>query len=839
MTEKFNITGMTCSACSAHVEKSVRGVPGVRQVNVSLLTNSMTAEYDEAQAKAEDIIAAVESGGYGASQAGGSAAASAAPAKAAAPAQNASASLKRTLIWSLGLLVPLMYVSMGHMMGLPLPHIFHENGVIFALTQFFIALPIVLLNKRFFRGGFKALFHGAPNMDTLIAVGSGAALLYGVFAIFVMAAALGRGDTQTVAAYSMNLYFEGAAMILALITLGKYLESRSKGKTTAALEKLMDLAPKTAIVLRGGEEMEIPAEDVAVGDIVIVKPGAGIPVDGVVTEGHSSVDESAITGESIPVEKAEGDKLTAGTINKGGYLRMEARQIGADTAIAQIARLVEEAASSKAPVQKLADKVSGIFVPVVMAIAAVTIVVWLLLGEDFEFALNMGISVLVISCPCALGLATPVAIMVGTGRGAQSGILIKSAEALERAEKLDAVVFDKTGTITLGQPAVTDIFAADESRLLSLAAAVERQSEHPLAEAVVRAAQEAGVEIPDAQNFASREGRGVEADVGSSHVLAGNAKFLREAGIAFAEREELADAGKTPLYFAVDGAYLGAVAVADPIKDTSPAAVARLAEMGMEVAMITGDNERTARAIGKRAGIGEVIAGVLPADKEKRVRAMQEAGASVAMVGDGINDAPALARADVGIAIGAGTDIAIDSADMVLMRSDPGDVCVAVALSHAVMRNIRQNLFWAFFYNVLGIPLAAGVFYGLLGWTLNPMFAAAAMSLSSVTVVSNALRLRFFDGAKPLRGMRRHRDAHTIIMKEKTKGEKTMKTVMIQGMSCQHCVAHVKKALEALPGVESVEVSLEDRAARVQGSADNETLIKAVAEAGYEAVEVR
>lgn len=755
MKQKFDVTGMTCSACSAHVEKSVAKVPGVRSVTVNLLSNNMAVDYDETASSDAAVIHAVEEAGYGASVHAG--AASSRPQAKAAPAADPMAAeianMKRRLIVSFVFLIPLFYISMGHMMGLPLPHFLHgtENALVFAFTQLLLTLPIAYVNRKYYQVGFKTLFKGAPNMDSLIAIGSAAAMIYGVVAIYMIGWGLGHGDTALVEQYSMDLYFESAGMILALITLGKFLETRSKGKTSEAITKLMDLAPKTALVEREGVEAEIPVEEVAVGDLLIVKPGASIPVDGEITEGSAAVDESAITGESIPVDKGPGDRVIAATINRSGYFKFRATKVGADTTLAQIVALVEDAANSKAPIAKLADKVSGVFVPVVICIAVIAAVTWLLLGHTVEFALSIGIAVLVISCPCALGLATPVAIMVGTGKGAENGILIKSAEALETAHTIDTVVLDKTGTITEGKPRVTDIRTADglsETELLTIAASVEKPSEHPLSTAIVEEAARRNLSLRAVTGFEAVAGQGVAAEVGGVRYLAGNRRMMEENRIelgGFAEKgETLSGEGKTPLYFAGEGKALGVVAVADTVKPTSRAAIEAFGQMGVDVVMLTGDNKRTAAAIQKQLGIGRVVAEVLPQDKEREVAKLQEQGRKVAMVGDGINDAPALTRADVGIAIGAGTDVAIESADVVLMKSDLLDAVTAIDLSRAVIRNIKQNLFWAFFYNSIGIPLAAGVFFSVFGWKLNPMFGAAAMSLSSVCVVSNALRLKLF-----------------------------------------------------------------------------------------------
>ena len=762
-TEKYNVTGMTCAACQANVSRCVSKLEGVEDVNVSLLANSMTVSYDESRLKPENIIEAVKAAGYGASSLE----------KAIKKeegfrrewqlrreqAESNREGMKKRLIYSIILLVPLMYIAMGEMLSLPLPAIFKgtQNALVSALAQLILTVPVIFINRRFYQFGFKALFHGSPNMDSLVAIGSGASLLYGLFAMFRMAYGFGHGNIELVHEYAHALYFESAAMILTLVTVGKYLEARSKDKTSQALSRLMDLAPKTAVVLKNGEEVLIPAEQVSAGDIVIIRPGEGIPVDGVVLQGRGYVDQSAITGESIPVEKNPGDEVISATINKNGSFQFKASKVGEDTTLSQIIRLVDEAGNSKAPIARLADKVSGIFVPVVIGIALITAVIWLVAGKNFEFALSNAISVLVISCPCALGLATPVAIMVGTGKAAEMGILIKSAESLENLHNIDTIVLDKTGTITSGHPAVTDIVLLEaslsESAFLAEAAAVEAGSEHPLAIAVLERARQQGLAIPLAADFVAIAGRGLRASVAGHAYVAGNRAFLAEEGLlgvdahsgaAEAVVQNLAQAGKTPLLFARDGRLIGIIAVADTIRDSSRAAIGRFVEMGLDVVMLTGDNRLTAEAIRRELGIGAAISDVLPTEKEAHIRALQQKGHKIAMVGDGINDAPALTRADIGVAIGAGTDIAIESADVVLMKDSLLDVVTAIELSKAVVRNIHMNLFWAFFYNVLGIPLAAGVFFPAFGLRLNPMIGSAAMSLSSVCVVSNALRLRLF-----------------------------------------------------------------------------------------------
>ncbi|MGN1004233.1 MAG: heavy metal translocating P-type ATPase [Oscillospiraceae bacterium] len=847
MKQKFIVTGMTCSACSAHVEKAVRKLPDVSNVAVDLLGGSMQVEYDETKLSPDGIIAAVTGAGYGASlpAAPGGAKTAAPP---VAPMEEELRNMKRRFVASLCFLLPLFYLAMGHMMGWPLPHWFHrpENALSVALIQFLLTVPIMVINQKYYRVGFKTLFKGAPNMDSLIALGSAAAVVYGVAALFQISSGLGAlayGAGNAAAAlakverWSMDLYFESAGMILTLITLGKYLETRSKGKTGQAIGRLLDLAPKTATVLRDGREVEVPVEEVAVGDLIVVRPGQSIPVDGTVTEGFSAVDESALTGESLPVEKGPGDRVLSASLNKSGSFTMQAAKVGKDTTLSQMIALVEEAAASKAPIAKLADRVAGVFVPTVMAIAVITAAVWLLTGHGVEMALTSGVAVLVISCPCALGLATPVAIMVGTGKGAEHGVLFKSAEALETLHTVDTVVLDKTGTVTEGAPRVTDVVPCGDTtaeELLCVAAALEKPSEHPLAQAIVAEAEARAIPLPAVEGFEAVHGRGVTGTIQGAAFLAGNRAMLEERGIDASplsgRAEALAEQGKTPLYFAQDDKLIGIIAVADTVKPTSRAAIARLRSLGLNVVMLTGDNRRTASFIAREVGVTDVVAEVLPADKERQVRLLQEQGKKVAMVGDGINDAPALARADVGLAIGAGADVAIESADVVLMKSDLTDAVTAVRLSKAVIRNIRQNLFWAFIYNIIGIPLAAGVFFPVLGWQLNPMFAAAAMSLSSVCVVSNALRLRFFKGEP---GQAPANNTPEI------KGElKTMeKKVVIEGMMCPHCQAHVDKALNALPGVTAT-VDLESKTATVTGDVSDEAIKAAISEAGYQVVSI-
>lgn len=858
MNEKFDITGMTCSACSSRVEKCVSKLDGMQEVSVNLLTNSMQVAFDADKLSSDDIIAAVTQAGYGASvKAEHNAAASKAAAKPQEnPVEAQLKEMKRRLIISFVFLIPLLYVSMGHMIGLPLPAFLsgHENAVSFAFTQFLLTLPVVYINRKFYIKGFQSLLHGAPNMDSLIAIGSGAALTYGIFAIYRMSYGLGHGNMELVSRYHMDLYFESAAMILALITVGKYLETRSKGKTSEALSKLMDLAPKTATVERDGQLLEIPVEQVLVGDTVVVKPGQRIPVDGQITQGSTSVDQSAITGESIPVEKEPGDTVIAATINKGGFIRFTAAKVGDDTTFAQIIRLVEDASATKAPIAKLADKIAGVFVPVVISIALLTAAVWLLLGAAFEFALTCAISVLVISCPCALGLATPVAIMVGTGKGAEHGILIKSGQALETAHNINTVVLDKTGTITQGKPVVTDVQTtfADAQQFIAVAAALEQGSEHPLAEAVLHYAAAQQVTAATAEQFQSLPGKGVQAVVDGQQYYAGNRRLMEEKNISLRSWEDalqqLTGAGKTPLIFADDTQVIGLIGAADIVKPTSQQAIRQLKQMGVQVVMLTGDNARTAAAIQQQLDIDEVIAEVLPQDKAQRIAALQSQGKTVAMVGDGINDAPALAHADVGLAIGAGTDVALESADIVLMKNDLLDVVTAIQLSKAVIRNIKQNLFWAFFYNCLGIPLAAGLFYHWTHWLLNPMFAAAAMSFSSIFVVSNALRLRWFQPVLPAAVEQQDKpdtvqtvNIVTALPSEQNKKNQSApllhKTMQISGMMCPHCQNTVTNALNALDGVTAT-VSLEDNAAYITstGATSDEVMRQAIIDEGYQVI---
>ena len=883
--KQYTVTGMSCAACSSRVEKAVSKVPGVTACSVSLLTNSMGVEGD---VPPETVIHAVEDAGYGASLKGQG---TAAQAQSASEAEDAlkdreTPVLKHRLIASLGFLAVLMYMSMGHMMwGWPLPHFMDGNHVAMGLLQLLLAGIIMVINQKFFISGFKGLLHRAPNMDTLVALGSGASFIYSTYALFAMTDAQLKGNDTAVMSYMHEFYFESAAMILALITVGKMLEARSKGKTTDALKGLMKLAPKTAVIIRDGVETKVPIEEVKKGDVFVVRPGENIPVDGVVLEGTSAVNEAALTGESIPVDKAQGDPVSAATVNQSGYLRCEATRVGEDTSLSQIIRMVSDAAATKAPIAKIADRVSGVFVPAVITIAVVTTIVWLLAGQTFGFALARGISVLVISCPCALGLATPVAIMVGNGMGAKNGILFKTAVSLEETGKMDIVALDKTGTITSGEPRVTDVIPSGgvtEKELVSLALSLEKKSEHPLAKAVLLYAKEQQIDAPEAADFQALPGNGLSGTLDGASLAGGSFSYISGHTTVSAQEQEsferLASEGKTPLCFMKNGRLAGMIAVADVIKEDSPQAVKELQNMGIRVVMLTGDNERTARAIGAQAGVDEVIAGVLPDGKESVIRSLKEQG-KVAMVGDGINDAPALTRADIGIAIGAGTDIAIDAADVVLMKSRLSDVPAAIRLSRATLRNIHENLFWAFFYNVVSIPLAAGLWYPIFGWKLNPMFGAAAMSLSSFCVVTNALRLNLFKmhdaskdhpmrkkaekaankggekaenagavrmGAEDTRSIGQTANGNETVSKEMQKSENqknhinmegiTMtKTMNIEGMMCGHCEARVKKALEALAGVESAEVSHEKGTAVVSMSADvaDDTLKEAVEAQDY------
>ena len=835
--EHYTVTGMSCAACSARVEKAVSAIPGVTSCSVSLLTNSMGVE---GSATPDAVISAVQAAGYGASLKGAAQSVPSIAEQEDALADHETPVLKRRLIASLGFLIVLMYFSMGHMMwGWPLPSFFDGNHVAMGLIQMLLTIAVMVINQKFFINGFKSLFHGAPNMDTLVALGATASFGYSTYALFAMTGAQVRGDAAAVMSYMHEFYFESAAMILALITVGKMLEARSKGKTTDALKSLMKLAPQTATLLRNGQEVTVPIAQVKRGDVFVVRPGENIPVDGVILEGESAVNESALTGESIPVDKAVGDSVSAATTNQSGFLRCEATRVGEDTTLSQIIKMVSDAAATKAPIAKVADRVSGVFVPTVITIAVITTAVWLLCGKPIGFALARGISVLVISCPCALGLATPVAIMVGNGLGAKNGILFKTAVSLEETGKTEIVALDKTGTITKGEPRVTDVLPAEgmtESALLAFAAALEQRSEHPLARAVMLRAEEDKLSVSEVSDFRALPGNGLTATLNDEELLGGSLSFIStKADVPQALRdkaEALAEEGKTPLLFARGGKLAGVIAVADVIKEDSPAAIAALRNMGIHVVMLTGDNEKTARAIGRQAGVDEVIAGVLPEGKESVIRSLQKQG-KVAMVGDGINDAPALTRADIGIAIGAGTDVAIDAADVVLMKSQLSDVPAAIRLSRATLRNIHENLFWAFFYNVIGIPLAAGVWIPIFGWTLNPMFGAAAMSLSSFCVVSNALRLNLFklhDAGKDKKIKKKHH-------KEETTMEKTMK---IEGMMCGHCEAAVKKALEAVDGVASAEVSHTSGTAVVTLSkpVDSAVLKKAVEDKDYKVTSI-
>ena len=837
---QYIVTGMSCAACSARVEKAVSKVPGVTSCSVSLLTNSMGVE---GTATEQEIIKAVKDAGYGASKKG-EGAAKVQPAQALAGEDmlkdRETPVLKRRLIASVGFLIVLMYFSMGHMMwGWPVPGFMKDNHVMMGLLQMLLTITVMVINQKFFISGFKGLIHRAPNMDTLVALGSGASFVYSTYALFAMTDAQMHGDMDAVMSYMHDFYFESAAMILALITVGKMLEARSKGKTTDALKGLMKLAPKTAVVIRGEKEVQVSIEQVQKGDCFVVKPGENIPVDGEVIEGNSAVNESALTGESIPVDKAVGDKVSAATVNQSGYLKCRATRVGEDTTLSQIIQMVSDAAATKAPIAKIADRVSGVFVPTVITIAVITIIVWLIAGQSIGFALSRGIAVLVISCPCALGLATPVAIMVGNGMGARNGIMFKTAVSLEETGKMQIVALDKTGTITSGEPKVTDIIPAagvTEDTLLKYAYALENKSEHPLARAILEKAKEENAGIEEVTGFQALPGNGLTAILDGHTLYGGNHTFISSKvsvdGDIQKKAEKLAEAGKTPLFFGNEDRLLGVIAVADVIKEDSPQAIKELQNMGIHVVMLTGDNERTAKAIGQQAGVDEVIAGVLPEGKEQVIRKLKEKG-KVAMVGDGINDAPALTRADMGIAIGAGTDVAIDAADVVLMKSRLSDVPAAIRMSRATLRNIHENLFWAFFYNIIGIPLAAGVWYPLFGWKLNPMFGAAAMSLSSFCVVSNALRLNLFkmyDASK---------DKKLKAKKEKKrskKEDKTMKKIMhIEGMMCGHCEAAVKKALEALPQVDEAVVSHETGTAELTLNAEiaDDVLKKTVEDKDY------
>ncbi len=860
-TIKYFVSGMTCSACSSHVEKAAKSVSGANEVSVNLLTNSMTVT---GNAEPVQVIEAITKAGYGAklaqadnSKASGNTHTSFADEKIAAAEK-----MKKTLYVSVVFLVLLMYVSMGHMVNLPLPSFLtgHNNAVTFGMVQFLLTLPILIANSRFYKTGFKTLIKGAPNMDSLIALGSGAAVAYGVFAIIRMGNGLAMGDMQLVMQYHSDLYFESAGTILTLITLGKYFEAQSKGKTSEAITRLINLAPKTAYVLQNEEEIEIPIDQVKIGDIIIVKPGSIVPTDGVIIDGASALNESTLTGESVPADKTVGDDVFASSVNTSGAFKFKATKVGEDTTLSQIIKLVEQASSSKAPIAKLADKVSGIFVPIVIAISIISGITWVALGQSAEFALSVSIAVLVISCPCALGLATPVAIMVGTGKGAENGILIKSGEALQQAHKITHVVFDKTGTVTNGKPAVTDIYCEnkDENEFLSVALGLEQNSEHPMAHAIKDYAKQQSIPLPNIQNFKAEFGRGVQGYINNEMCFGGNLQFMQQNKVSITQNAQAhvsnyVSEGKTPLYFAKQNTLIGVIAVADTVKQTSATAVKTLNKLGIHVTMLTGDNEKTAKVIAAKIGVSDVQADVLPAQKEEKIRQLQSQNKVVAMVGDGVNDAPALVRADVGIAIGAGTDVAIESADIVLIKNDLSDVAHAIRLAKAVMRNIKQNLFWAFFYNTIGIPLAAGIFIPIWGIKLSPMFAAAAMSLSSICVVTNALRLRNFKKVNTIKinnntdeSMQHRQEAIAVSNSEikqniNKKGEINMKTITlnIEGMMCNHCKNHVEKALNAINGVNAV-VELEKNIAicNLSENINSSILITAVTDAGYKVIDI-
>ena len=870
--QKFDIQGMTCSSCSSHVEKAVCKLEGTKNVNVNLLSNSMVVEYDEKQLNSEKIVKAVIDAGYGANVANNKKTLQDTKTtqkqnKEVTETDATLKSMKKRLIWSVIFLIPLMYIAMHHMLPTPqiIKDIFHgpENALIFGFTQILLLIPIIYLNRNYFIVGFKRLLKGSPNMDSLIAIGSSAAIIYGIYAIYMIGYGQGHNNIELVQKYSNNLYFESAGTILTLITIGKYLETKSKGKTKDAISKLINLAPKTSIVIRNNEETEIQTSEILQGETIVIKPGTSIPVDGIIIEGKSSIDQSSITGESMPVEKSIGDNVVSGTINKNGYFKMQATKVGENTTLSQIIKLVEEAGSSKAPIARLADKVSGIFVPVVITISILATVFWLMQGQSFEFALSIGISVLVISCPCALGLATPVAIMVGTGKGAQNGILIKSAESLETLHLVDTIVLDKTGTITVGKPKVTDILVnnINEKHLLKIAASLEKNSEHPLAEAIIQKAEEEEQELEEVQGFIAVSGRGVKGKIAGINYLGGNYKFMLENNIpannTAHEAEKFLEQGKTVIYFARENEIIGTIAVADTIKQASYQAIQELKARNLEVVMLTGDNEIVSNTIAKELEIEKVVSEILPQDKEKEVSKLQKNGKKVAFVGDGINDSPALVRADVGLAIGSGTDIAIESADIVLMKNSLLDVVTAIDLSKAVIKNIKMNLFWAFFYNTIGIPIAAGLFYLSLGWKLNPMIGAAAMSLSSVCVVTNALRLTKFktkfaqneisyknEQAKSKIQLTCKSDSEESqneakeIMEEKIMNTKT---IQIEGMQCNHCKMMVEKVLGALDGVEKVEVNLENKTAIIttkQEIADSK-IKEVIEEAGFVVEEIR
>ena len=836
-SQKFDIKGMTCSACSTAVDRNVKKLEGINEVNVNLLNNSMIVKYDENILNNETIIKKVQDAGYEAFlvENGKKTQKNSTEENLGKIETN---ELKNRLIISFIFAIPLFYISMGHMLNWYLPHLFHgySNAITFSFTQFLLALPIVFINIKYYKVGFKTLYKGSPNMDSLIAIGTSAAMIYGVFSIYKIGYGLGNNDIDMVIQYSHDLYFESAAIVLTLITLGKFLEARAKENTSEAINKLINLTPKTALVLRNNQEIEIPVDELVLKDIVIVKPGNIVPTDGVIIFGNSSIDESMLTGESLPVSKKVGDKVIGASINKSGSFKFEVTKLGEDTVLSQIIKLIEEASSSKAPISKLADRISAIFVPTVIVISILATVTWLFLGYSFEFALSIGIAILVISCPCALGLATPTAIMVGTGKGAQNGILIKSAESLEIAHTVNTVVIDKTGTITEGKTQVTDIFTNEkitQDKLLQLCATIEKNSEHPLADAILKKAQEKAIELLNATDFEALNGLGIKAKVEDRVFYIGNKKLLDSKNISldlfYEKSEKLANEAKTPIFIADESEVLGLIAISDVVKPTSKDAILEFEKMGLEVIMLTGDNYKTANAIAKQININNVIAEVLPQDKEKEIQKLQSLGKKVAMIGDGINDAPALVRADVGIAIGAGTDIAIESANIVLVKSDLLDAVKAIQLSNAVIKNIKQNLFWAFFYNIIGIPLAAGVFYTVLGWKLSPMFAGAAMSLSSVTVVLNALRLKLFEP----------RISKNLLEKNNiSKGDKMEKILKVDGMTCGHCKARVEKVVSAIDGVDSVEVDLASKNVTVKMSKDisEQTLSDVIVDAGYEVI---
>ncbi|MFX4209083.1 heavy metal translocating P-type ATPase [Aliarcobacter butzleri] len=836
-SQKFDIKGMTCSACSTAVDRNVKKLEGINEVNVNLLNNSMIVKYDENVLNNETIIKKVQDAGYEAFlvENGKKTQKNSTEENLGKIETN---ELKNRLIISFIFAIPLFYISMGHMLNWYLPHLFHgySNAIIFAFTQFLLALPIVFINIKYYKVGFKTLYKGSPNMDSLIAIGTSAAMIYGVFSIYKIGYGLGNNDIDMVIQYSHDLYFESAAIVLTLITLGKFLEARAKENTSEAINKLINLTPKTALVLRNNQEIEIPIDELVLKDIVIVKPGNIVPTDGIIIFGNSSIDESMLTGESLPVSKKVGDKVIGASINKSGSFKFEVTKLGEDTVLSQIIKLIEEASSSKAPISKLADRISAIFVPTVIVISILATVTWLFLGYSFEFALSIGIAILVISCPCALGLATPTAIMVGTGKGAQNGILIKSAESLEIAHTINTVVIDKTGTITEGKTQVTDIFTNEkitQDKLLQLCATIEKNSEHPLADAILKKTQEKEIELLNATDFEALNGLGIKAKVEDRVFYIGNKKLLDSKNISldlfYEKSEKLANEAKTPIFIADESEVLGLIAISDVVKPTSKDAILEFEKMGLEVIMLTGDNYKTANAIAKQININNVIAEVLPQDKEKEIQKLQSLGKKVAMIGDGINDAPALVRADVGIAIGAGTDIAIESANIVLVKSDLLDAVKAIQLSNAVIKNIKQNLFWAFFYNIIGIPLAAGVFYTVLGWKLSPMFAGAAMSLSSVTVVLNALRLKLFEP----------RISKNLLEKNNiSKGDKMEKILKVDGMTCGHCKARVEKVVSAIDGVDSVEVDLASKNVTVKMSKDisEQTLSDVIVDAGYEVI---